>query len=199
MKLRFDSPSRKEIAESSACGVVGILLPTILITSFPSVGMVLFAVVLASVVGIYVGIRSVISVEGGEFRMSRMEGWIGVDLDNTLAEYDGWKGPDHIGDPIPLMVERVKGWLAEGKEVRIFTARVYCPKMPPISATDTQWAEWVSRDEDVRRARVAIDKFCIDTFGKVLPVTCTKDFGMLTLYDDRCVQVVPGTGELVGA
>jgi hypothetical protein len=27
-------------------------------------------------------------------------GWIGVDLDGTLAHYDGWKGIDHIGEPI---------------------------------------------------------------------------------------------------
>lgn len=51
------------------------------------------------------------------------KGWIGVDLDGTLAHYDGWKGPEHIGAPIPAMVERVKAWLAEGKEVRISTAR----------------------------------------------------------------------------
>lgn len=46
-------------------------------------------------------------------------GWIGVDLDGTLAHYDGWKGETHIGKPIPLMLARVKRWLAEGKEVRI--------------------------------------------------------------------------------
>ena len=52
------------------------------------------------------------------------EGWIGVDLDGTLAEYLGWQGMGHIGEPIAPMVERVKAWLAEGKDVRIFTARV---------------------------------------------------------------------------
>ena len=35
-------------------------------------------------------------------------GWIGVDLDGTLAMYDQWAGAGHIGEPIPLMVERVK-------------------------------------------------------------------------------------------
>ena len=53
-----------------------------------------------------------------------MSGWIGVDLDGTLAEYGGWKGPDHIGPPVPKMLERVKSWIAEGRDVRIFTARV---------------------------------------------------------------------------
>lgn len=50
--------------------------------------------------------------------------WIGVDLDGTLAYYDGWKGEHHIGDPIPEMLDRVKGWLEQGYEVRIVTARV---------------------------------------------------------------------------
>lgn len=35
-------------------------------------------------------------------------GWYAVDLDGTLAHYDGWRGEDHIGDPIPPMVERIK-------------------------------------------------------------------------------------------
>jgi len=54
--------------------------------------------------------------------------WIAVDLDGTLAEWDGWKGHQHIGKPIPLMVERVKRWLAMDIEVRIFTARASIPE-----------------------------------------------------------------------
>ena len=51
--------------------------------------------------------------------------WIGVDLDGTLAEWDGWKGHQHIGKPIPQMVERVKRWLAMDIEVRVFTCLLY--------------------------------------------------------------------------
>ena len=58
--------------------------------------------------------------EKGEPDMKR-KGWIGVDLDGTLAVYYDW---EIIGDPIPLMVERVQQWLKEGKHVKIFTARV---------------------------------------------------------------------------
>lgn len=36
-------------------------------------------------------------------------GWIAVDLDGTLAEYDGWKGSAHIGNPVPKMVEKNTG------------------------------------------------------------------------------------------
>ena len=33
---------------------------------------------------------------------------IAVDLDGTLAYYDKFRGKDHIGKPIPKMIERVK-------------------------------------------------------------------------------------------
>lgn len=105
-----------------------------------------------------------------------MSGWIGVDLDGTLAEYYGWKGAEHIGKPIPLMVERVKRWLAKGQEVRIFTARV--------------WNE----DED-HATTDRIQHWCLVNIGEMLQVTCAKDYGMIELWDDRAVQVVPNTGE----
>ena len=100
-----------------------------------------------------------------------MSGWIGVDLDGTLAHYDGWHGPEHIGDPIPTMLDRVRGWLVEGKRVKIFTARASVPTyVPPITA----WLE------------------AHDLSG--LEVTCIKDFEMIELWDDRCIQVIPNTG-----
>jgi len=49
-------------------------------------------------------------------------GWVGVDLDGTLAIYEGTIAS--IGAPIPKMVERVKSWLRKGMDVRIFTARI---------------------------------------------------------------------------
>ena len=103
-----------------------------------------------------------------------VSGWIGVDLDGTLAEYHGWKGVDHIGSPIPLMVDRVKKWLSDGVSVKIFTARVYGTQR--------------------KSALPHIEKWCIENIGKVLPVTCEKDFGMVELWDDRCVQVRINTG-----
>jgi hypothetical protein len=45
-----------------------------------------------------------------------------VDLDGVLAKYDGWKGVDHIGDPIPGAVEFTKA-LSELCDVVIFTTR----------------------------------------------------------------------------
>jgi hypothetical protein len=104
-----------------------------------------------------------------------MSGWIGVDLDGTLAEYGGWKGPDSIGKPIPAMLNRVLDWLNAGQEVRIFTARASVPEQIPFVV------EW-----------------CKTHLGRELPVTNVKDFGMVTLYDDRCVQVETNTGRLIG-
>jgi len=107
---------------------------------------------------------------------AHQKGWIGVDLDGTLAVYHGWQGPKHIGEPIRWMVERVGAWLTSGKDVRIFTARVY-PGKP-----------------DAEECRAAIDDWCRDVFGHTLPITHEKDPGMLELWDDRAVQVIPNRG-----
>jgi len=107
------------------------------------------------------------------------DGWIGVDLDGTLAEYLGW-GDGKIGKPIPLMVKRVKEWLAQGQTVKIFTARVGEPYFDGDSESSIiqeirDWLEAVSLPRD-------------------LEITAIKDFKMIELWDDRCIQVVPNTG-----
>lgn len=100
------------------------------------------------------------------------QGWIGVDLDGTLAEYHGWHGIEHIGPPIPKMLGRVKDWLAAGLEVRILTAR--CGESAAIPY---------------------INEWCRKHIGQALTVTDRKDYGMVELWDDRCVQIVPNTGD----
>lgn len=111
-----------------------------------------------------------------------MSGWIGVDLDGTLAHYDGWVSELHIGPPIGTMLFRVKKWLAEGRDVRIFTARV---------------GHEVNKDgskHDASGVRLAIEQWCLEHVGKVLPITCVKDYGMVELWDDRAIQVEQNTG-----
>jgi hypothetical protein len=104
-------------------------------------------------------------------------GWIGIDLDGTLAEYHGWVHELHIGNPIPAMVERIKSWLAEGKAVKIFTARI-----APMNGRDMS---------EVARA---IELWCEEHIGQVLPIVYWKDHNMIELWDDRCVQVQRNTG-----
>lgn len=105
--------------------------------------------------------------------------WIGVDLDGTLAFYDHWRGPLHIGAPIEDMVQRVRKWVDAGLEVRIMTARVSNEEASSIIECIQDWLEqacWLPR----------------------LPVTNVKDYDMVCLWDDRCVQVELNTGRIVG-
>lgn len=121
-------------------------------------------------------------------------GWIGVDLDGTLAEYHGWVNTFHIGKPIQPMVIRVKQWLAEGIEVRIFTARVDGGGAASKMGIDP---ETVQRYENVQAITEMIEAWCIEHIGVKLVVTNKKDYGMIELWDDRCVQVVPNTGKTI--
>ena len=98
--------------------------------------------------------------------------WIGVDLDGTLAYYTGWQGPEEIGAPIPRMLERVKIWLEQGVDVRIFTARACIPEQIPF-----------------------VEAWVLHHLGVKLPVTNAKDMSMLELWDDRCIRVQANTGE----
>jgi hypothetical protein len=101
-----------------------------------------------------------------------MNGWIGVDLDGTLAQYDGWHGPEHIGAPIPAMLARVQAWLAAGQRVKIFTARA-------------QPADYAVHVHGWLRAHGLAG----------LEVTNVKDYACIALWDDRAVQVVRNTGQ----
>lgn len=111
--------------------------------------------------------------------------WIAVDLDGTLAKYDGFQGIDHIGEPIPMMVDRVKRWLSEGRTVKIFTARA-----APGPSTETEFER--------RQVVEQIQDWCEGYIGVRLDVTATKDFGMSELWDDRAVQVQENTGQMIG-
>ena len=60
-----------------------------------------------------------------------MEGWIGVGLDGTLAEYDEWRGAQYIGKPVGPMMKRVKRWLKADVPVKILTPRANIPDFIP--------------------------------------------------------------------
>jgi hypothetical protein len=114
-------------------------------------------------------------------------GWIGVDLDGTLAETDDerWtKDPTFVGPPVPAMLARVKRWLAEGCNVRIMTARVAV----------VDYSDGISA---AARQRRAIEDWCLEHVGKMLPITATKDYTMVELWDDRAVRVEINTGRRI--
>jgi len=112
-------------------------------------------------------------------RLAKDKQWTGVDLDGTLAEYHGFKGPDIIGDPVPKMVAKVKKWLADGKTVKIFTAR--------------------AAGKDSSKAIKAIKEWCKEHIGEELEVTCEKDHYMDELWDDRAVRVKKNDGTRVAS
>ena len=133
------------------------------------------------------------------------KGWYGFDLDGTLAKYDGWKGIDHIGEPVKPMVDLIKKMHAEGKVVKIMTARV-APKEKPESKPNPYMAgnlcvqepdvqTWALKDEWTPLEFV--QEWCYRNLGFIPEIVYQKDHLMLELYDDRVKQVVPNEGWLV--
>lgn len=102
------------------------------------------------------------------------EGWIGIDLDGTLAHYDKWRGIEHIGVPIPKMVEVVRNCLAGDMTIKIFTARA-------------------NEKGAISHIHKWLKKHGLPEFE----VTATKDFDMIGLYDDRCITVETNTGKVL--
>jgi len=88
--------------------------------------------------------------------------WVGFDLDGTLAEYDGWQGPEHIGAPIPEGLALLQDEMDNGFEIRIFTSRADDPKNIPY-----------------------VQQWCLENIGRVLEVTNVKDPDCVRIYDDK--------------
>ena len=145
------------------------------------------------------------------------KGWYGFDLDGTLAKYDKWEGIDHIGEPVKPMVDLIKRMHAEGRVVKILTARV-SPRAntkykvrekcaPPdyvttadfscLSANAKPWVENMYLNLDTWGAREFVIDWCLRNLGFLPEITHEKDHLMLELYDDRVKQVVPNKGFLV--
>jgi len=99
------------------------------------------------------------------------KGWIGVDLDGTLARCEPDMSPRHIGAPVPQMLKRVRYWIKTGHTVKIFTARA----------------------GDLHGER-NIHEWCVRHGLPKLEVTNRKDHRMLALWDDRAVGVVSNIG-----
>lgn len=130
----------------------------------------------------------------------KKNGWIGVDFDGTLVFHDHevWTPWNVFGRPIEPMVQRVKQWRKEGREVRILTARVF----PFVSMEHTPRYQMTAERKCLVTGQIytitdmveAIQAHCRVIIGERLPVTCAKDFSMLEFWDDRAVQVVVNTG-----
>ena len=113
---------------------------------------------------------------------SKEEEWIGFDLDGTLAKYDGWKGIEHIGEPVDTMVIIAKMLHRIGKKIKVITARV------------------APRDdgEGGDKAKKYVEAWCKKNLGFVPEITYEKDASMAALFDDRAVAVEQNTGKVLG-
>lgn len=107
-----------------------------------------------------------------------------VDLDGTLAHYDGWN-EGKIGPPVSAMVTRVKDWLNLGYKVKIFTARVADAFLTP----DNQ-----DKRNECWRQHLAIQAWLLEHVGQFLHITAVKDQTVTELWDDRAVRVEKNTG-----
>lgn len=101
---------------------------------------------------------------------------VDFDLDGTLAYYDEFRGPEHIGTPIWPAVTAARRLISDGTPVKIMTARV--SSSSPVIETSYR----------------VITAWCERYLGRVVPIVAEKDLEMTALWDDRAVQVVPNTG-----
>jgi len=70
--------------------------------------------------------------------------------------------------------------------VKIFTARMHGHGAPLLGG-------------GVEDVETPIREWCRKHIGQELEVTNVKDFGMVELLDDRCVQVIANVGEPVAS
>jgi hypothetical protein len=107
--------------------------------------------------------------------LKNKQGWIGVDLDSTLAHHEKFEGIETIGEPIGDMVQFVKQLLEQGKQVKIFTSRAN------IKGAGKYIATWL---KDVAKL-------------PPMEVTATKDAHCIAIYDDIAHRVEKNTGKIL--
>lgn len=61
--------------------------------------------------------------------MQKKEKVICFDFDGVISTYDGWKGFDILGKPIPEVIEAMKKLKEKGYYIIIFTTRLFTPKI----------------------------------------------------------------------
>jgi hypothetical protein len=96
---------------------------------------------------------------------------IAVDLDGTLAIFDGWRGISYIGEPIDSVVERAYQKEKEGYEIVIYTARANDSRSIPIIRN------WL-RNHNLPNWRI----------------TDKKDSSMKEIWDDLAIRVPRNKG-----
>lgn len=115
------------------------------------------------------------TMRNGVYSFKPNDPWIGVDLDATLAFYEKWEHSMKIRAMIEGMKQIVLQHLSAGQRVKIFTARM--AHVDEAEEIQTGIQDWLEENGLPR-----------------LEATNIKDYKMLTLYDDRAMQVLPNKG-----
>ena len=108
-----------------------------------------------------------------QYIMLDISGWIGVELDGTLAHFEPGQDMQTIGEPVAKMRMRVQQWMMVDIDVRLFTARAADPAQIPLIQA------WLKEHK--------MEK---------MKITCEKDFAMSQFWDDCGVHVVTNRGEI---
>lgn len=107
--------------------------------------------------------------------------WVAVELDGCLAHYDGWKGHEHIGEPIQEMVFKIKRLLFMKIGVRVLTHRVG-PRPDDEAGLGA------------RASYCLITEWCVKHLGEPLPVTNCIDVACVEILAAHAKEVVANTG-----
>jgi hypothetical protein len=107
---------------------------------------------------------------------------IAVDLDGTLAFYDGWRDRSHIGDPLPGALEGVKALVEAGFKVTVFTCRC-------SHETHDEFTGGYSVEDSANIVRVWLKQHC---FPEEVAVFTGRGKPFAECYlDDRALRVAP--------
>lgn len=105
---------------------------------------------------------------------------VAIDFDGTLAEYDHWRGPDHVGEPRKNAVWALECFKLNGWEIEIFTCRsvkepiwrwveTYAPgTVDRVNETRHTPKDDFGRDSPKPRVDLFIDDRSWETFGEDL-------------------------------
>ncbi len=105
---------------------------------------------------------------------------IALDFDRTLARRtDEDLDIDRVGEPILRMVENVRGWLAQGYDITIFTARLGHDSV-----------------EENERQEQLIRRFLARQNLPQFPITATKKNYFDFFVDDKAIPVTENQGIL---
>lgn len=101
----------------------------------------------------------------------KIDKYIAVGLDGTLAEWEQKTGPGYIGKVVPKMKELILEKIMDGNTVKIFTPRAADPDEVTL-----------------------VKKWLGENGFPDLEVTNVRTYGMLEFYDARCTRVILNSG-----